>query len=270
MYFQPEPLRTHAPSVPEPLDRLIESLLRKDPAMRPATAGDVVAALEHCRTSGRMPVVDEPSAPVPAAAVPAVVPVALVPAAPLPAAVPAPLNAFERRSGGVSTTLGGAAGAVSRDVLVIAGRRGARRIVWLAGAALAAAAGIAITARWPRAATPAGTPALPESGETVPNSMRSTEVVAPPDAAVLPQPPAAVPPPPAAPAPGAAPSVPPPPTSPPRAAAPAAPAAAPTAPARTPATRPRKLDRARPAAPVVPAAPEPQPRSEEEILTPRR
>jgi serine/threonine-protein kinase len=57
LYFQPEPVRVHEPSVPEPLEQLIQSLLSKDPAMRPATADDIVAILDQGRASAIFPAV---------------------------------------------------------------------------------------------------------------------------------------------------------------------------------------------------------------------
>jgi serine/threonine-protein kinase len=55
LYFQPEPVRAHEPSVPEPLEQLIHALLAKDPAMRPATAGDVAAVLDQWRSWNVIP-----------------------------------------------------------------------------------------------------------------------------------------------------------------------------------------------------------------------
>src|SRR5262249_14170629 len=49
LYFEPELIRGHEPSVPEPLEQLIMSLLQKDPAMRPASAEQVVALLDTWR-----------------------------------------------------------------------------------------------------------------------------------------------------------------------------------------------------------------------------
>ena len=47
------PARTLRPDVPVDLDRLLESCLRKDPAERPASAGDVSAALRRIREARR-------------------------------------------------------------------------------------------------------------------------------------------------------------------------------------------------------------------------
>jgi serine/threonine-protein kinase len=109
MYFQPEPIRSHEPSVPEPLAQLIESLLSKDPAMRPATASDFVAMLERCKTSGSTPAVGTEQLAV----------IARVAIAP------------ERRL----TTLSVASGAVSGRTGTVSRKRRLRRLVWLASAA---------------------------------------------------------------------------------------------------------------------------------------
>jgi serine/threonine-protein kinase len=47
LYFEPQPPRTHEPSLPEPLDRLILWLLRKDPRARPQTARELIAAIDQ-------------------------------------------------------------------------------------------------------------------------------------------------------------------------------------------------------------------------------
>jgi len=47
LYFEPQPPRTHEPSLPEPLDRLILWLLRKDPGARPQTARELIDAIDR-------------------------------------------------------------------------------------------------------------------------------------------------------------------------------------------------------------------------------
>jgi len=49
LYFQPEPVRKHDASVPEPLEQLIMALLAKEPAMRPASAAEVSTILDGWR-----------------------------------------------------------------------------------------------------------------------------------------------------------------------------------------------------------------------------
>jgi serine/threonine protein kinase len=122
MYFQPEPVRLHAPSVPEPLAQLIQSLLAKDPAMRPSTAGDVIAILDRCRVFTSTPA-----------------------AVAKPSGVTA--TSGDRPGMSVPTTLSGAAGVIHGRGAPVAGRHRSKWIVWLASAAgLAAAAGIVVVA----------------------------------------------------------------------------------------------------------------------------
>ena len=46
---EPEPLAQAAPDVPRPVARIVERCLRKDPAARYRTAGELQAALEVAR-----------------------------------------------------------------------------------------------------------------------------------------------------------------------------------------------------------------------------
>jgi serine/threonine-protein kinase len=114
LYFQPEPVRVHNPSVPEPLEWLIHALLNKDPAMRPATATDVMAVLDQLATW------------------PIVLSSAANPTAPprLPPYPPPRLSTDPRR-----TTGGASAGEV---VAVRPARPRASRALWIAGPAIAA------------------------------------------------------------------------------------------------------------------------------------
>jgi serine/threonine protein kinase len=52
LYFQPEPVRQHLPTVPEAFEQLTMALLSKNPAQRPASAAEVAATLERWRTRG--------------------------------------------------------------------------------------------------------------------------------------------------------------------------------------------------------------------------
>ena len=47
LYFPPEPPSRHEPSIPVGVEQLVLSLLQKEPAARPATAADVVAAIDR-------------------------------------------------------------------------------------------------------------------------------------------------------------------------------------------------------------------------------
>jgi serine/threonine protein kinase len=47
LYFQPQPLRSLRPELPADVDDLVLWLLQKDPAARPATAADLVRAIDH-------------------------------------------------------------------------------------------------------------------------------------------------------------------------------------------------------------------------------
>src|SRR5262249_19657685 len=83
---QPKPVRTLSPEVPQPLADLIERLLAKDPAQRPATARSVVQSLESIRQT-----LSSPSTP--PLAIPVSIPVATPfvetsQTAPLPVAQP--------------------------------------------------------------------------------------------------------------------------------------------------------------------------------------
>ncbi len=51
--------RDVAPSVPEPVSRLIERMMAKDPAMRPASAGELIQAIEEIQALG---IPDSPAA----------------------------------------------------------------------------------------------------------------------------------------------------------------------------------------------------------------
>lgn len=55
LYFQPEPVRLHEPSVPESTEQLVMSLLSKEPSQRPANATDVVATLNRLAASTNRP-----------------------------------------------------------------------------------------------------------------------------------------------------------------------------------------------------------------------
>ena len=52
LYFEPQPPRTHMPGLPEPVDRLILWLLRKDPAARPQSARALIDAIDRIDLSG--------------------------------------------------------------------------------------------------------------------------------------------------------------------------------------------------------------------------
>lgn len=47
LYFQPQALRTHVPDLPADIDELVLWLLQKEPSARPASAGDLVQAIDH-------------------------------------------------------------------------------------------------------------------------------------------------------------------------------------------------------------------------------
>ena len=47
LYFPPLPLRSHHPELPAEIDAFVLWLLEKDPAARPATAADVIRAVDH-------------------------------------------------------------------------------------------------------------------------------------------------------------------------------------------------------------------------------
>ena len=65
LYFQPESPRHYLPSLPEELEPLVLWLLQKDPAARPASAAEVIAAIDQLglgapRSSAKLPVPPEP------------------------------------------------------------------------------------------------------------------------------------------------------------------------------------------------------------------
>jgi serine/threonine protein kinase len=47
LYFPPLPLRSHHPELPAEIDAFVLWLLEKDPAARPATAADVIRAVDR-------------------------------------------------------------------------------------------------------------------------------------------------------------------------------------------------------------------------------
>jgi serine/threonine-protein kinase len=161
MYFQPEPIRSQQPSVPELLAELIDRLLSKNPAMWPATASDVVAMLEHCKTSESTPRIggDQPAA------------IARVASAP------------ERSAEGVPTTLIAASGAVSgRAGSVSTGRR-SRRPIWPAAAAVLIIVGAVFTTGRsvsPPVSAPPQQPILLQPGSLHVNEMTSPGMVSGP------------------------------------------------------------------------------------------
>ncbi|HEY6173075.1 MAG TPA: serine/threonine-protein kinase, partial [Kofleriaceae bacterium] len=55
LYFPPDPVRRHEPSVPDGLEQLIMALLAKDPAMRPGSAVEVSGILDRWRTIAAAP-----------------------------------------------------------------------------------------------------------------------------------------------------------------------------------------------------------------------
>jgi len=238
MYFQPEPVRAHDPLVPEALDHLIMALLNKDPAQRPATAGDVAAILDQWRTWN-----------IPSQGISQAVSVVTVPAAP-----------SGRNIATTPTTLSGAATSITGSPTGAAPPRSKRGIWFATTAVLAAVVGVAIivttrpgpaaqssasvsagaaaaptgtagAAPAPQAATP---PPAPQVGE--PTAPRSAEPTAPQPGE------------PTAPQPGE-------PTTPPRGpdgAEPGQRAAAAAAPAAAPAGAPAASDEVRPASDAAP------------------
>lgn len=100
LYFQPDPVRKHDASVPEPLETLIMALLAKEPAMRPASAADVSAILDGWRTVARVSSSSLTHAAQPAA-------VTVRPGGPIVAAVPTTLS-------GAAAAVATATGATSR------------------------------------------------------------------------------------------------------------------------------------------------------------
>ncbi|HET7501499.1 MAG TPA: serine/threonine-protein kinase, partial [Kofleriaceae bacterium] len=119
LYFQPEPVRLHEPSVPEPLEQLIMSLLAKEPAKRPASAADVAVILDRMRGAGIAQAVNA---------------VALGMAATLPIVAPSAQHPAAK----VATTISGSAA-----ILPAASRSKGR---WFAAAAvLVAAIGVGVT-----------------------------------------------------------------------------------------------------------------------------
>jgi len=52
LYFPPPPLRSLCPEIPADVDDLVLVLLQKDPAARPATAADLVRAIDHLAAVG--------------------------------------------------------------------------------------------------------------------------------------------------------------------------------------------------------------------------
>jgi serine/threonine-protein kinase len=281
LYFEPEPVRRHEPAVPEPLEKLIDRLLCKDPAGRPSTAADVAASLERCRTSARPPTgpgSSPPGAPQPEAA----------------ERTEHDASTTLSEAAGASTTLSEAAGTVRRTGAVTSAPRHSKRVLWFAGAAAVAAATavvlyIAITPPQPaQPSRPAATapPAMPAV-----LSVQPAPSEPPPDIAPAPAPgPAVTPPQPASAVPAAAPPAATPPAShrppalrripgrspaqPPRPAKDAiepavSPAAPPQAPAQAtePAPAPAPEPGAHPA-PAHPAVPPPAPTDEDPLERP--
>jgi serine/threonine-protein kinase len=156
LYFQPEPVRMHEPSVPEPLEQLIHALLAKDPAMRPATAGDVVAVLDQWRAWNVVPSATT------ALSIAAVSLPHSYPGHPgahpgptsggrgtHPSAPPGPgaqPGTYPRLAASMPTTLSGSAMSIAGPPgAAAAPRSGSKRMRWfVAVAALAAAVGIAV------------------------------------------------------------------------------------------------------------------------------
>ncbi|HEX3480781.1 MAG TPA: serine/threonine-protein kinase, partial [Kofleriaceae bacterium] len=270
LYFTPEPVRQHAPAVPEALDQLIDQLLCKDPAGRPSTAAEVAARLERCRTSASPPAGPGPSPP----------------------GAPAP-EVAERTERDASTTLSEAAGVVRRTGAVTSAPRRSKRTLWFASAAAVTAAAaivttIAVTA--PRRVQPSRPPvASPPAVPAVP-PVQSAPLELPPDAAPRAPVPTTAPAPPAGAIPAAVPPVATPPAShkppalrrttgrspaqPPRPArdaiepAPVPPAAPPQTPAQAPEPAPQPALEPGHPAPARPAVPPPPPADEDPLERP--
>lgn len=171
LYFRPEPVRSHEPAVPEPLENLIELLLSKEPEKRPATASAVIASLERCRAA---PIVAVPDHSRPTARLRRVT--------------------SDRASEGASTTLGYATGAVVWTGARVPGIGRSRRAVWAGSvAALAAAAGVVVGIVIARPSQPAEALGPPAVQPQRAPAMLQPAPIAVPQAAPTAAPPAAPP-----------------------------------------------------------------------------
>ncbi len=209
LYFEPEPVRRHDPSVPEPLEQLIMALLAKEPAKRPASAAEVTAILDGWRSA----------ASASASAMPAM---SMAPGMSMPMASVRPSSAPATPAvEGHITTLSGSAGVVGRRTEPTASSAPPNRR-WVRGAiggavvaaaavavvlvtrpsaptavAAAAAPPVAVEAFAPRAIEATAPPPEPAPARVAPavapTAAAPTEVAAPSPAAATPSPTVATP-----------------------------------------------------------------------------
>src|ERR1044071_2519993 len=165
LYFPPDPVRRHEPSVPDGLEQLIMALLAKDPAMRPGSAAEVSGILDRWRT---------------------------IAAAPLGSAMHATLVATAGQTGrqnaaNVLTTLSGSAAAVATAAGTTG--RGPSNKRWVLpaaiGAAVVAAGAIAVVVMT-RGPEPSATVAATTPSAATAPAATATPAVPPPSAVAQP------------------------------------------------------------------------------------
>ncbi len=132
LYFAPEPPRRHQPAIPEGVEALVMWLLQKDLAARPASAAEVIAAIDQL--AGQLDGPQGRRAPRAASQLPMPMPASMPMTTPMAMGV---LGASTQLLSSKPTTLGGAAAERSAaTVMVRVAQRWRRRLAGLGGGLL--------------------------------------------------------------------------------------------------------------------------------------
>ena len=132
LYFAPEPPRRHQPAIPEGVEALVMWLLQKDLAARPASAAEVIAAIDQLAGAARR--TTGPPRARAASQLPMPMPASMPMTTPMAMGV---LGASTQLLSSKPTTLGGAAAERSAaTVMVRVAQRWRRRLAGLGGGLL--------------------------------------------------------------------------------------------------------------------------------------